>query len=373
METLGVGIIGCGNISTTYLELAPVFAPIDVRGVADLDRNAAEKQGEAFNVTADDVEGLLARDDVDIVVNLTTPGSHCEVTKSILAAGKHAYSEKPLGLTLEEVADMRTAANQAGLRIGAAPDTFLGGAHQLARHVIDAGEIGTVVAGTCHVMGHGMEHWHPNPDFFFKPGGGPMLDMGPYYLTNLIQLIGPVRRVGALSSVGSPTRTIGIGPREGETITVDTATNIHALVEFHSGATITLSTSWDVWAHRHGNMELYGSDGTLFLPDPNFFGGTLEKGSPDGSVAAVPPWDHPLLKPNPGSTGANYRGVGLADMAASIIGGKPHRCSLDIAAHTVDAMTAILRSGATGEFIDLSTTCSRPEPLGPEDALALLA
>lgn len=371
MNRLGIGIIGCGNISTTYLELAPLFAPIEIRGIADINLATAKKQGEEFDVAVFAVEDLLARGDIDIVVNLTVPSAHHAVTKSILAAGKHVYSEKPLGLSLEEVEDMRTAAEQTGLRIGAAPDTFLGGSHQMARHLIDAGEIGTVVSGTCHIMGHGMEDWHPNPEFFFKPGGGPMLDMGPYYLTNLIQLIGPARRVAALTSSGSATRTITSEPRAGETIVVETPTNIHALVEFVSGATVTLSTSWDVWAHRHGEMELYGTDGSLFLPDPNFFGGPVEIAKSDGSTAPAEAWDHPFQIPNPDR--ANYRCAGLADMAASIMDGRPHRCGVDVAAHVVDLMTAILRSGDSGDFVDLTTTCVRPAPLTPDEARALLA
>lgn len=372
MDKLGVGIIGCGNISTTYLEFIPLFAPIEVRGIADIDADVAREQGEAFGVAVYGVADLLARDDIDIVVNLTVPTAHREVTMSILSAGKHAYSEKPLGLSLEEVEGMRAAADAAGLRIGAAPDTFLGGSHQLARRLIDDGEIGSVVAGTCYMMSHGMENWHPNPDFFFKPGGGPVLDMGPYFLTNLIQLLGPARRVAALSSAASPTRTIGMEPRAGETIVVETPTNIHALIEFESGSTITLATSWDVWAHRHGDMELYGSEGSLFLPDPNFFGGDVEMVVRDAASTVVEAWDHPFLVPNWGPGLANYRGSGLADMAAAIIAGRPHRCGVDIAVHTVDLMTAILRSGETGEFVDLSTTCVRPEPLLPSEARDLL-
>ena len=208
------------------------------------------------------------------------------------------------------------------LRVGSAPDTFFGGTHQQARAIVDAGGIGRVTAGTAHVMSHGMEHWHPNPDFFFQPGAGPVLDIGPYYVTNLIQLIGPVKRVAALSSMASNTRTISSEPREGETIPVDTPTNIHALLEFDQGATITLSTSWDVWAHRHEPMELYGTEGSLFVPDPNFFGGVLEQADKSGEVTVVEPWEHPFGVPNQEHEThgmlANYRTAGLADMVDAI-------------------------------------------------------
>ncbi len=372
MEKLGVGIIGCGNISSAYLRLAPLFAGLEMRAVADLNLEAARKRAKEFGVEALSVEDLLASADIDVVVNLTIPEAHFNVTKSILEAGKHAYTEKPLVLTLEEGEVLRSLTLERGLRIGSAPDTFLGGAHQLARQAIDDGKVGRVHAGTAHVMNAGMEHWHPNPDFFFKPGAGPMLDIGPYYVTNLIQLLGPVRRVAALTSSAHDERTITSEPRAGETIAVETPTNVHALLDFASGASITISTSWDVHAHRHGHMELYGTEGSLFLPDPNFFGGTIECGRPGEDIAPLDDWDHPFGVPNQ-DTRANYRTAGLADMAAALAEGRPHRCSLELALHAVDVMTSVLRSGEAGEFVTLSTTCDRPAPLGPEDARALLA
>lgn len=373
MAKLGVGIIGCGNISSAYLKLAPMFKDIEVRGVADINLDAAKAQGEKFDVAAHSVEDLLAQENIDIVVNLTIPNAHFEVTKRILLAGKHAYSEKPLVLTLEEGEELRSLADEKGLRVGSAPDTFLGGTHQQARQMIDDGSIGRVVAGSAAVMSHGMEDWHPNPDFFFEPGAGPVLDIGPYYVTNLIQLIGPVKRVGALSSSASPTRLITSEPRNGEEIPVKTPTNIHALLEFENGATITLSTSWDVWAHRQANMELYGTEGSLFVPDPNFFGGDLEQAGRDGEIKPVAPWDHPfgVLNDDEGKR-ANYRTAGLADMARGIKANEPHRCSLELAIHAVDVMTAILKSGEEGRFVELSTTCERPAALSPADAQALM-
>jgi predicted dehydrogenase len=226
-------------------------------------------------------------------------------------------------------------------------------------------------------MNHGMEHWHPNPDFFFLPGGGPMLDLGPYYIANLINLIGPVRRVGALTSSASTTRMITSEPRRGQSIPVKTPTNIHALLEFANGATVTLSTSWDVWSHKRAHMELYGTEGSLFVPDPNFFGGTLEWAGRDGRIAAVAPWDHPFGRanqdhPNHGPL-ANYRTAGLADMAAALTGGRDQRCSLDRTLHGVEVMTAVLNSGETGQFVTLQTTCTRPAALSPAEAQALLA
>jgi predicted dehydrogenase len=376
MEKIGVGIIGCGNISTSYLGLSPLFKSLEMRAVADLNIAAARARAAEYDVRALSVEDLLAAEDIDVVVNLTIPDAHFSVTKSVLEAGKHAYSEKPLVLTLSEGEQLRDLSEGKGLRIGSAPDTFLGGSHQLARARIDEGLIGDIVAGTCHVMSHGMEHWHPNPDFFFLPGAGPVLDIGPYYVTNLLQLIGPVKRVGALTSAASDTRTITTdGPRKGEVIPVKTPTNIHALLEFENGATVTMSTSWDVWAHRHANMELYGKDGSIFVPDPNFFGGTVEAAGRDGKIAPLENWDHPFGVANqkhPGGDRANYRTAGLADMAQAMVEGRPHRCSLELAIHAVDVMTSILKSGETGQFVDLTTTCDRPAPLGPEEARKLM-
>ena len=372
---LGIGIIGCGNISAAYLRLAPLFKGLEMRAVADLNADTAQARASEFGVRAETVPGLLAADDIDIVVNLTIPAAHFSVTRDILNAGKHAYTEKPLVLTLEEGEALRNLANANGLRIGSAPDTFLGGAHQAARAALDAGTIGKVVTGTAHVMSHGMEDWHPNPDFFFLPGAGPMLDLGPYYITNLIQLLGPVQRVSALTSMGQTERTIGSEPRRGETIPVKTPTTLHALLDFASGASITLSTSWDVWAHRHDHMELYGLDGSMFLPDPNWFSGTVEVTERDGAPRALDAGDHPFSVPNDDMNGtpmANYRMAGLADMAAAMAEDRPHRCSLDLALHAVDVMTSILRAGEEASVITLSTTCERPEPLSAEAARALL-
>ena len=375
-QNLGIGIIGCGNISTSYLNLAPLFKGLEVRAVADVNMAAATARAAEYNVKAQSVDDLLANKDIDMVINLTIPDAHYPVTKRILEAGKHAYSEKPLVLTLEQGKALRDLATAKGLSVGCAPDTFLGGAHQQARALLDEGRVGDIIAGGAAVLNHGMEAWHPNPDFFFLPGGGPMLDLGPYYVANLINLLGPVCRVGALANAPSATRTIGSGDRKGQTVAVKTPTNIHALLEFVSGATITLTTTWDVWSHKRNHFELYGSEGTLYVPDPNFFGGTVEVGGKDGKVAAITPWDHPFGINNQDRAGrdsvANYRTAGLADMAMATIEGRDARCSLERALHGVDVMTACLTSGETGQFVTLTTTCTRPAALSPAQAQAML-
>lgn len=375
-KELGVGIMGCGNISTTYFKLSPLFKGLKVLACADLNEQAAEMRAEEYGVKAQSIEQMLANDELDVIVNLTIPAAHFAVSKAILEAGKHVYSEKPLVISLEEGKALQALAKEKGLSVGCAPDTFLGGAHQLARKYIDEGGVGRITSGTCHVMSPGMEMWHPNPGFFFLEGGGPILDLGPYYIANLINLIGPVKRVGALTSMASPTRNVtSEGPFKGQSIPVETPTNIHALLEFVSGATITLSASWDVWSHRHANMELYGTEGSIFVPDPNFFGGTVEASGRNKDIQPLEPWDHPFginNQEHPQGPRANYRTAGLADMAMALIEGRDARCSLERTLHGVDVMTSILKSGEEGRFIELSTTCTQPAALGIDEALALL-
>ena len=374
-QTMGVGIMGCGNISAAYMSLAPLFRGIEVRACADIVPAAAQARAKEFGIRAETVEGLVTADDIDIVVNLTIPAAHFEIAKMAIAGGKHLYSEKPFVLAVKEGKAIARQAEKKGVRVGSAPDTFLGGAHQLARHLIDEGKVGKITSGTCFVMSHGMEHWHPNPDFFFQPGAGPVLDIGPYYITNLIQLIGPVKRVMAVSSTPSPTRTITSTPRYGQKIKVETPTTIQSLLEFENGASIMFGASWDVWEHGHSPMELYGEDGTLHVPDPNFFGGEVAMTQGAKPVKRLPAWKHPFSVPNQKHDRgmlANYRAAGLADMALAIREGRPHRCSLEMALHAVDVMTSILKSGETGRAVDISTTCERPAALGIAEAKALL-
>lgn len=371
-DVLGVGIIGCGNISAAYLELAPLFKGYEILAVADINMDNANARAEEFGVRSQSVEDLLASADIDLVINLTIPAAHLEVSRAILEAGKHVYSEKPFVLSLSEAQELGALARSKGLRVGSAPDTFMGGSHQLARSLVDEGAIGNVTSGTAMVMSHGMEHWHPNPDFFFKKGGGPILDLGPYYLCNLVQMLGPVAKVSSFTNAAFATRTISNGPRDGETVPVETPTTIHSLLSFQNGAVITLLASWDVWKNDHPIMELYGTEGTMTLPDPNFFGGELTITERDGEDIEKS-WDHPFGVPNFEGVHANYRGAGLADMALAITSGRPHRCNDEFATHVVEVMTAILEAGDIGEVLTMQTTCERPEVLGPAEAKALLA
>jgi predicted dehydrogenase len=374
-KVLGVGVIGCGNISAAYFGLAPLFKGLEIRACADVNMKAAKARAKEFKIKAQSVGNLLKNPDIDVVVNLTVPAAHYPVSMKALRAGKHVYSEKPLVLSLKEGLALKKLADEKGLKVGCAPDTFLGGAHQQARKAIDDGKVGAITSGTAHVMNFGMEHWHPNPDFFYLPGGGPILDLGPYYVANLINLIGPVKRVVALATMPQKSRKIVSEPRKGEEVPVKTPTNIHALLEFANGATVTLSASWDVFAHRHANMELYGSEGSIYVPDPNFFGGEVLATKRDSPAEPLEAWDHPFGVPNqvhPQGAVANYRTAGLADMAVGILEGRDYRCSLDRTLHGIEIMTGILKSGETGKFVEMKTTCTRPAALGPKEAKALL-
>lgn len=375
-KTYGVGLLGAGVISETYLKLASLFGNIEIRAIADIIPEAAAQRASEFGIRAQTPEQMLKDSEIDVIVNLTVPEVHYRTSSEIVSAGKHVYSEKPLVLTLEEGQSLRSAAAQYGVQVGCAPDTFLGGANQQARALIDSGAIGPIASGTCHQMGIGMDHWHPNPHFFYRPGGGPEHDIGPYYLSSLVNLIGPIRRVTALAATPRSQRSIPSGPRIGESIEVATPTTIHAIMEFCSGAVVTLGLSRDVEANQHANIELYGLDGSLYLPNPIFFGGETVLARRDGSRDGVAV-EHPFGAPNWGKDGsrtlANYRTVGLADMMQAVSEGRGPRCSLDLALHQVEAMKAILESAESGRAVVMTTTCERPEALGLEEAVSLLA
>ena len=369
---LAIGVVGCGHISARYLSLAPRFRGIEIRACADLDGDAAAARAARFGLRASTVDELLADPDIDLVLNLTPPAAHFELSLRALAAGKHVYSEKPLAPDPAAAATLAREAAARGLRLGAAPDTFLGGAQQLARQLLDSGAVGAITSGTCFVQGPGMEMWHANPDFFYQPGGGPVLDLGPYSVACLVALLGPVRRVGAMGSRGRAERVITSAPRHGERIRVEVDTTVHALLEFSSGAQITFCASWDVWHHAHAPMELYGERGTLHLPDPNFHGGEVRMTDGPEPVDLPAGPAHPFAAANDEEGRANYRGAGLADLAAGLRDRRPHRCGPEFTVHVIDILTAILASAEHGRFVDIASRCPRPAALGAGEAGDLL-
>ncbi len=362
MRSVGIGIIGCGNISSTYLGASKSFPVLDVRAVADQDPAAAAARGAEFGVPAVSVEALLADPAIEIVLNLTVPGAHVAVSRQIIEAGKHAYSEKPLGVGFAEASAMVAEAETRGLRVGCAPDTFLGGGHQTARAFVDSGRLGEPVGGSAFFMCPGHERWHPNPDFYYLKGGGPMLDMGPYYITDLVNLLGPVARVAGMAPLPRAERPILSQPRAGQTMKVEVPTHVTGSLEFVGGAVVSLTVSFDVPGHRHRPIEIYGTEGSLVVPDPNLFGGTvefLEKGGEWAEVPVALPW-----------TEGNLRSLGLADMAAAIGEARPHRASGALALHVLEVMEGFARSAETRAFVEIATRPERPAPLADDAPLA---
>ncbi len=370
MSELNVGIVGCGNISTAYLQLASLFAGYKITACADLNAEVAAAQAAEFGCRALSVDELMADNTIGLIVNLTVPAAHYEVSSSALRAGKHVYSEKPFVLSVAEGQSLLKLAHDNGLRVGSAPDTFLGGSHQAARQQVDSGAVGDIVGGSCYFQSHGMEGWHPDPTFFFQPGGGPVLDMGAYYVSNLVQFLGPVKRVVAMAGRPFSTRTVTSEPNPGAVIDVNVDTSVRSILEFQQGAQISFTASWDVWAHEHNHIELYGTKQTVFVPDPNRFGGTVRftDGEEEARLEPLQVLGQANFEESSGDMIANYRGVGLADMVAAIQEDRPHRCSGDLALHVIDVLTSIAQSAEQGEFVTLTTQCERPALL--DDAAA---
>lgn len=355
-----IGIVGCGNISTIYLKNCALFEDIEVVAVADLDKSKAEAKATAFGIPAVfSPKELMESDKVDIVLNLTVPAAHAEVALEALQNGKSVYGEKPLAANRKDAAEVIALARKNGLRVGCAPDTFLGSGLQTARKLLDAGAIGTPVAAVAFMLGGGHENWHPNPFFYYQPGGGPMFDMGPYYLTALTTLLGPVRRVTGSARISRKERIIGSEPHKGKIITVETPTHVAGLLDFASGPVGTIITSFDVPGRNSlPNIEIYGTGGTMRLPDPNGFGGDVMV-----SRDRKEEWT-----PAPSSFGytGNSRGLGLADMAIAITSGRPHRANGQVAYHVLDIMQAIYDASEKDAHVDLASSMERPDPL-PEN------
>lgn len=360
-EPLKIGIVGLGNISRTYLETLARLPNLALTCVADLDHQRAEAAADAHEgVTALPVAELMSSPRVDAVLNLTIPAAHAEVALAAIAAGKHAYGEKPFASTNAEARSVLDAAAAAGVRVGCAPDTVLGRGTQTGRKAIDDGLIGTPVAATAFMTTPGHERWHPDPEFYYQPGGGPLLDMGPYYLSSLVHLLGPVRRVAGLTSRPRSTRTIGSGRKAGQSFPVEVETHVAGTLEHESGALTTIIMSFDIWAARLPRIEVYGSEGSLSVPDPNGFDGPVELWSKGE-------WQE--LTYSAGYEDA-ARGFGLADMARALADGVPHRASAELAAHVLDVMESLLLAGRERTAIEVQSSCERPAlvPLGAQFA-----
>ncbi|HZU70367.1 MAG TPA: Gfo/Idh/MocA family oxidoreductase [Ktedonobacteraceae bacterium] len=355
---ISIGIIGCGNISSVYLAAPRLFDNLRVVACADIDMQRARSQAEKYGVPrACTVAELLADPDVEIVINLTVPNAHAEVALQAIAAGKPVYGEKPLATRRADGRAILESAHARNLRVGNAPDTFLGAGFQTCIKLINDGIIGTPVAATAFKLNHGMEHWHPDPHFFYQPGAGPMFDIGPYYLTALIAMMGPVQRVTAAMQTTFAERTVTSEPKYGTKIPVTTPTHIAGIMEFAGGAIGTILTTFDVWYSKLPFIEIYGTEGTLSTPDPNRFDGPVFI-----RLAKDEQWREVPLTHN--YTG-NARGLGIADMAHAMRTGRPHRADGEMAYHVLDIIESFMESANEGRHITLSSTCSQPEPLKP--------
>ena len=348
-----VAILGCGVISRAYAPTIAEFEHLDLVACADIDPARASEVAERHAVPAVcTVDELLAHPTVEVVVNLTPASAHEAVSRSILDSGKHAFSEKPLGVDRDGAGTLVDLASERGLRLGCAPDTFLGTGLQTAAAAIEAGVIGTPLAATAFVMGAGPELWHPGPEIFYERGAGPLFDMGPYYVTALVQLLGPAVRVAAMTRGEDQARTIHAGPRKGGSMDPEVPTHVAGTIEFGSGAIATLVASFDVAATRRRNIEVYGREGTLSVPDPNTFDGPVQVRRLGDTE-----WEEIELR---SPTIPQQRGIGLAEMVWATGVGRPHRASGDLALHVVDVMAGTIVAAEEGRTIELTTTCERP-------------
>lgn len=356
MEPVRIGVIGCGNISGIYFKNLSEAPEVQIIGVADLDLDRAKQAVEANGLTAHavSVEALLMAPDVEIILNLTVPKVHASLNRDALRAGKHVYVEKPLAVTRADGAETLALARAQSRLVGCAPDTFLGAGLQTCCRLIDEGAIGEPVGANAFMLCHGHESWHPSPEFYYERGGGPMLDMGPYYLTALVALLGPVQRVQGSARASFPTRTITSQPKAGKVVTVETPTHITGVLDFANGAIGQITTSFDVWRNRMPLLEIYGTEGSLGLPDPNGFDGPVlisRKGED---------WVEVALDPGRSDNG---RGMGLVDLAvAARTGGEP-RASGDLAFHVLDIMQSILEASDSSEAQILTSGVDRPARL----------
>lgn len=352
---VGVALVGAGVISTAYLTALSTFPDLRVLAVADLDTERARAQAAAFGIpVAGDVESVLALPEVEIVVNLTVPAAHVEVATAALQAGKHVYGEKPLALEPSDGAKILAEARSRGLRVGSAPDTFLGAGLQSAIRAVREGVIGEPVSVTAVTQGPGPESWHPSPEFLFQHGAGPLFDIGPYYLTALTALFGPATRVAATARQARAQRVIGSGPKAGTAFAVEVPTHVHALLDFASGPSASATFSFDSSVPRR-MIEVTGTQGTLCLPDPNTFEGPLQV-----REFSAEQWrDLPVT----GTTAG--RGIGVLDMARAIRGGVPHRASGELAQHVLELMSSVILSSERRGFVDLESGAPAVAPLPP--------
>jgi predicted dehydrogenase len=364
---VNVGIVGCGHVADLYFDGCARLDGLRIVACADVDLERAERKAAEHGIPRACVPGdLIEATDVELVVNLTPPQAHADVSLAAIASGKHVWSEKPLAVTLEAATEVLDAAAAAGVRVGCAPDTFLGGGLQTSIKLIDDGWIGRPVAAVALVSEHGYEHFHPAVESFYRPGGGPALDLGPYYATALVAMLGPVARVTAFARASFPERTLMCGPRAGQRIPVEVPTHVTGSLEFECGALATLLTSWDLWATNLPFLEVYGTEGSLAAGNPDSFdcapklrrAGSEELRQPPPAPGSLPWVSMPLLR-----AGEVGRGIGIAEMDDAIAAGREHRANGELARHVLEVLTGLERSARERRPVEIDNRCRRPAPL----------
>ncbi|RLK52618.1 Gfo/Idh/MocA family protein [Microbacterium telephonicum] len=365
MSAVGIGVIGVGVISDTYLQNLSAFPDTEVLIVGDLDLERARTQAEKYGVPAHgSADDVLAHPGVDLVINLTIPAAHIEVSRRAVAAGKHVWTEKPLGLDRDGAAELLREAEAAGVRIGSAPDTLLGPGFQAARRAIEEGRIGRPLFAQTVFQTQGPDLWHPNPGFLFAHGAGPLLDMGPYYFSALVSLFGPVDRVSAFGTKAREEREIHTGPRAGETFPVEVPSTMQVIAAFESGQQSQTLLSFDSALERHGIVEIHGTEGTIVIPDPNQFAGRIAVVAPLGVLRDGMSFEQQWVEIEHADVEVG-RGLGALDMVRAIAAGRPHVASGELGFHVLDVLLSAEESAATGETVKVASTVA-PVPLLPE-------
>ena len=377
-----IGLIGCGNIAETYFRSQHYFNNIKFIACADINKASADECAKQNNIASMTVDGLLSNEDVDIILNLTIPKAHYEVSEQALSAGKHVYSEKPMAVKLSDAKKIIELANKSKLYFGNAPDTFLGGGMQKSRQLIDEGIVGKVLSGNFIFAFSGVQTFHPNPESWFQDGGGPVIDMGPYFFTALVSLLGPAKNVRARGVKFSNKRTVETGPKKGNEFSVDIPTSFTMDMEFHNGSIIQGFLSFDVQNHARNHMELYGSKGSIVVPDPNMFGGPVLTSKELGTAWEEHSVENMYLgktnivnhsgRSNEAPRQSNYRGIGLSEMIYSIENNKSHRCSGELSFHVLDIIETTLEAAATNEECQIKSFCSQPAYFSENDVKFLL-
>lgn len=342
---MNVGVIGCGIIARNYVDGAHAFPTFDVVACADADESMAQAFAESHELQPLGVDELIAADGIDVVLNLTPPAAHFALVAATLDAGKHSYTEKPLAVSVDAGRTLVAQARERDLRIGCAPDTFLGGAYEAARVAIERGDIGVPIGAQAQMLTGGPEGWHPNADFFYRHGGGPLLDIGPYYLTAMVSLLGPIAAATGFASTPTLERVLGVGPRAGERFVSEVPTHVGAALQFASGAVGSLTVSFEARGRYESGLVVHGTEGSLSLPDANAFGGEVQVKSGRGD------WE-PLPYESRGAM--ETRGLGLHELIESLEAGRPHRASGELALHVLEAIQAVLRGADEGTTVEVS-------------------